>query len=103
MSRIPLGSAAPEGIGAAFRRGNAGTAMPGPRILAGNTGISVPGWHVAGSLAYPASTPEEAVQYVSSSYCLTPGEIVRVIDATIARLGNKHITGESLSAGKWLK
>lgn len=64
MSRIPLGSAAPEGIGAAFRRGNAGTAMPGPRILAGNTGISVPGGHVAGSLAYPASTPEEAVQYV---------------------------------------
>ena len=64
MSRIPLGSAAPEGIGAAFRRGNVGTAMPGPRILAGNTGISVPGGHVAGSLAYPASTPEEAVQDV---------------------------------------
>ena len=41
---------------------------------------------------------EEAVQYVSTSYCLTPGEIVHVIDATIARLGgNKHITGESLS------
>lgn len=64
ISRIPVGSAAPEGIGAAFRRGNAGTAMPGPRILAGNTGISVPGGHVAGSLAYSASTPEEAVQYV---------------------------------------
>lgn len=38
--------------------------MPGPRILAGNTGISVPGGHVAGSLAYPATTPEEAAQYV---------------------------------------
>ena len=64
MSRIPAGSAAPEGLGAAFLRGNIGTVMPGPRILAGNTGISVPGGHVAGSLAYPASTPEEAVQYV---------------------------------------
>ena len=64
MSRIPVGTAAPEGIGAAFRKGNVGTSMPGPRILAGNTGISVPGGHVAGSLAYPATTPEEAVQYV---------------------------------------
>ena len=51
MSRIPAGSAAPEGLGAAFLRGNIGTVMPGPRILAGNTGISVPGGHVAGSLA----------------------------------------------------
>ena len=64
MSRIPVGTAAPQGIGAAFLKGNIGTALPGPRILAGNTGISVPGGHVAGSLAYPASTPEEAVQYV---------------------------------------
>ena len=64
ISRIPIGSLAPEGIGAAFRKGTVGTALPGPRILAGNTGISVPGGHVAGSLAYPVSTPEEAVQYV---------------------------------------
>ncbi len=64
ISRIPIGSAAPEGLGAALGRGKAGMAMPGPRILAGNTGISVPGGHVAGSLAYEASTPEEAVQYV---------------------------------------
>ena len=64
MSRIPVGTAAPEGIGAAFLKGSTGNAMPGPRILTANTGISVPGGHVAGSLAYSVSTPEEAVQYV---------------------------------------
>ena len=64
MSRIPLGVAAPEGLGALLRGGAAGEAMPGPRILAGNTGISVPGGHMAGSLAYPVTTPEEAVKCV---------------------------------------
>ena len=38
--------------------------MVGPRILAGNMAISVPGGHMAGSLAYEAQSPEEAVQYV---------------------------------------
>lgn len=32
----------------------------GPRILAGNWGVSVPGGHFAGSLATEANTPEEA-------------------------------------------
>lgn len=36
----------------------------GPRILAGNMAISVPGGHMAGSLAYEAGSPEEAAQYV---------------------------------------
>lgn len=36
----------------------------GPRILAADMAISVPGGHMAGSLAYEAITPEEAVQYV---------------------------------------
>lgn len=39
--------------------------VAGPRILAGNTGISVPGGHMAGSLAYPASSPDEAVRLVN--------------------------------------
>lgn len=38
--------------------------MPGPRILAANMAISVPGGHMAGSLAYEANTAEEAVRYV---------------------------------------
>lgn len=36
----------------------------GPRILAGNMAVSVPGGHMAYSLAYAANTAEEAVAYV---------------------------------------
>ena len=36
----------------------------GPRILAANMAISVPGGHMAGSLAYEATTPREAAEYV---------------------------------------
>lgn len=43
---------------------NAGKAL-GPRILAGNMAVSVPGGHMAGSLAHIAHTPEEAETYVS--------------------------------------
>lgn len=42
---------------------NAGEAT-GPRILAANMAISVPGGHMAGSLAYEANTPDEAAKYV---------------------------------------
>lgn len=38
--------------------------LTGPRVLACNTGISVPGGHVAGSLAYPARSVSEAVDCV---------------------------------------
>lgn len=43
---------------------DAGKAL-GPRILAGNMAVSVPGGHMAGSLAHIAHTPEEAENYVS--------------------------------------
>ena len=36
----------------------------GPRILAANTGISVPGGHFAGSIATEAASPEEAREHV---------------------------------------
>lgn len=42
---------------------NAGKRI-GPRILASNMAISVPGGHMAGSLAYEAETPDDAVKYV---------------------------------------
>lgn len=38
--------------------------VQGPRILAGNMAVSVPKGHMAGSLAYEASTPEEAAEFV---------------------------------------
>lgn len=36
----------------------------GPRILVANMALSVPGGHMAGSLAYEANSPEEAVRFV---------------------------------------
>ena len=38
--------------------------MAGPRILTSNTGISVPGGHLAGSLAYAVTTPDGAAECV---------------------------------------
>lgn len=38
--------------------------IQGPRILAANMAVSVPGGHMAGSLAYEAHSPEEAAMYV---------------------------------------
>jgi len=40
----------------------------GPRILAGNMAVSVPGGHMAGSLGYEATSPEEARKYVEIIY-----------------------------------
>lgn len=42
---------------------NAGK-LVGPRILASNMAVSVPGGHMAGSLAYIANSPEEAAGFV---------------------------------------
>lgn len=42
---------------------NSGKAV-GPRILAGNMAVSVPGGHMTYSLAYAATTADEAVAYV---------------------------------------
>ena len=64
---------------------NAGKAV-GPRILAGNIAVSVPGGHMAGSLAHVAHTPEEAADYVSQ------------IAATGADLIKLMVTGGVLDA-----
>ena len=60
----------------------------GPRILAANEGISVPGGHMAGSLAYAVTSPEEARQRVKD------------IAATKADLIKLMITGGVLDAVK---
>lgn len=64
---------------------NTGKAL-GPRILAGNMAVSVPGGHMAGSLAHVAHTPEEAADYVSQ------------IAATGADLIKLMVTGGVLDA-----
>lgn len=55
--------------------------MIGPRILASNTGISVPGGHFAGSIATAVTSPEDAK------------ELVRKISATNPDLIKLMITG----------
>lgn len=45
---------------------NAGK-IDGPRILASNMGVSVPGGHMAGSVAQPVTSPEEAREWVKKS------------------------------------
>lgn len=60
--------------------------MIGPRIIASNTGISVPGGHFAGSIATAVSTPEEA------------RELVRQISKTKPDLIKLMITGGVMDA-----
>ena len=60
----------------------------GPRILAGNLAVSVPGGHMAGSLAYEATTPAEAAAYVRKIAADKPDLIKLmvtggVLDATV--------------------
>lgn len=57
---------------------NAGKLM-GPRILAANTGISVPGGHFAGSIASAVSTPEEARALVQQIAATKPDLIKLMI------------------------
>lgn len=60
----------------------------GPRILAANMAISVPGGHMAGSLAYEAKSAEEAVMYVKK-VAETGPDLIKlmitggVLDATV--------------------
>ena len=66
---------------------NAGRAE-GPRILAGNMAVSVPGGHMAGSLAYEATSPEEAAACVRKIAATKPDLIKLmitggVLDATV--------------------
>lgn len=60
----------------------------GPRIIACNQAVSVPGGHMAGSLGYIAHTPEEAVGYVRKIAAQKPDLIKLMItggvmDATV--------------------
>jgi len=48
----------------ALRDRIASGAVAGPRILAADMAVSVPGGHMAGSLAYMAHSPQEAVELV---------------------------------------
>lgn len=51
----------------------------GPRILAANMAVSVPGGHMAGSLAYEANSAEEAAMYVEKIAATKPDLIKLMI------------------------
>lgn len=51
----------------------------GPRILAGNTGVSVPGGHFAGSIATEAESPEQAREHVRQIAATGPDHIKLMI------------------------
>ena len=50
-----------------------------PRVVASNMAVSVPGGHMAGSLAYEARTPEEAAAYVEKIAAEQPNLIKLMI------------------------
>ncbi len=60
----------------------------GPRIIAANTAISVPGGHFAGSIATEAASPEEAIEHV------------RMVAETKADLVKLMITGGVMDSSK---
>lgn len=53
--------------------------VKGPRILAANYAVSVPGGHMTGSVALPANSPEEAAQMVEDLSKTKPDHIKLMI------------------------
>ena len=72
---------------------NAGR-LVGPRVLAGNMAVSVPGGHMAGSLAYEATSPAEAVDYVNRIATEKPDLIKLMITGGVLDAKEKGVPGE---------
>ena len=72
---------------------NAGETV-GPRILAANMAVSVPGGHMAGSLAYEARSAEEARQYVERIAADSPDLIKLMITGGVLDAKVKGEPGE---------
>ncbi len=68
--------------------------LDGPRILASNQGISVPGGHMAGSVAIPVSTPEEARQLVRRNAAENVDLIKLMITGGVMDAKEKGVPGE---------
>ena len=66
----------------------------GPRILASNEGISVPGGHMAGSVAYPVKSAQEAVEYVDKISSQKPDLIKLMITGGVLDAKEKGTPGE---------
>lgn len=66
----------------------------GPRILAGNMAVSVPGGHMAGSLAYEAHSAEEAAAFVRKIAADRPDLIKLMITGGVLDAKKKGEPGE---------
>lgn len=66
----------------------------GPRILAANQGISVPGGHMAGSVAVAASSISEALQHVEESKKKNVDLIKLMITGGVLDAKEKGVPGE---------
>ena len=76
---------------------------PGPRILAANEGISVPGGHMAGSVAIAADSVEEALQHLETSKAQKVDLVKLVITGGVLDAKEKGVPGELKMAPEMVK
>ena len=76
---------------------------PGPRILAANEGISVPGGHMAGSVAIAADSVEEALQHLETSKTQKVDLVKLMITGGVLDAKEKGVLGELKMAPEMVK
>lgn len=76
---------------------------PGPRILAANEGISVPGGHMAGSVAIAADSVEEALQHLETSKAQKVDLVKLMITSGVLDAKEKGVPGELKMAPEMVK
>lgn len=76
---------------------------PGPRILAANEGISVPGGHMAGSVAIAAGSIEEALQHLKIAKAQKVDLVKLMITGGVLDAKEKGVPGELKMAPEMVK
>lgn len=76
---------------------------PGPRILAANEGISVPGGHMAGSVAIAAGSIEEALQHLEIAKAQKVDLVKLMITGGVLDAKKKGVPGELKMAPEMVK
>ena len=76
---------------------------PGPRILAANEGISVPGGHMAGSVAIAAGSIEEALQHLEIVKAQKVDLVKLMITGGVMDAKEKGVPGELKMAPEMVK
>ena len=76
---------------------------PGPRILAANEGISVPGGHMAGSVAIAAGSIEEALQHLEIAKAQKVDLVKLMITGGVLDAKEEGVPGELKMAPEMVK